>query len=42
MINPKEVIPIHYGSIAGSYEDDILFKEKIDDDIEVKLLMEKE
>ncbi len=41
-LKPTTVIPIHYGSIAGSYEDDILFKEKIDDDIEVKLLMEKE
>lgn len=41
-IKPKIAIPIHYGTVAGSYEDEILFKDKVDSNIEVKLIMEKE
>lgn len=34
IIKPKTVIPIHYGSIIGTKEDAILFKNNIDKEIE--------
>lgn len=42
IINPSIVIPIHYGTIAGSYKDEEIFIQEVNNNIEVKLLMEKE
>ena len=38
-INPKVVIPIHYGSIVGNVEDGILFKGSLSKKIECRILM---
>lgn len=38
-INPKVVIPIHYGSIVGNKEDGILFKNALSRKIECRVLM---
>ncbi|MGN1338143.1 MAG: MBL fold metallo-hydrolase [Candidatus Coprovivens sp.] len=42
IINPSIVIPIHYGTVAGSYKDEEIFIQEVNNNIEVKLLMEKE
>lgn len=42
MIKPSIVIPIHYGTVAGSYKDEEIFIQEVNNNIEVKLLMEKE
>ena len=39
IIKPKIVIPIHYGSIVGSMEDSIKFKELVDKDIECRIVL---
>ena len=39
IIKPKIVTPIHYGSIVGNKEDAIKFKDKIDENIEVKIVL---
>ena len=39
IIKPKLVIPTHYGSIVGSKEDGIKFKELLDNDIECEFLI---
>lgn len=38
-IKPKTVTPIHYGSIVGNMEDERCFKELIDKNIEINLLL---
>lgn len=42
IIKPSIVIPIHYGTVAGSYKDEEIFIQEVNNNIEVKLLMEKE
>ncbi len=37
-IEPKLVIPIHYGSIVGTKEDALKFKENIKDTIKCEIL----
>ena len=39
LIKPQKVIPTHYGSIVGNVEDGQKFKELIDEEIEVELLI---
>ena len=39
IIKPKVVIPIHYGSIVGSMEDSIKFKELVDKDIDCMIML---
>ena len=39
IIKPKIVIPIHYGSIVGSKEDAIKFKELVDKDIDCMIML---
>ena len=39
LIKPKEVFPIHYGSIVGDFEDGNKFKELITPDIKVNILL---
>ena len=39
VIKPKLVIPTHYGSIVGSKEDGVKFKELLDSDIKCELLI---
>lgn len=38
-IKPKIAVPIHYGLIVGSKEDEKIFKENLDDNINVKILL---
>lgn len=40
-MKPKVVVPIHYGTIVGTYNDGYLFKDKIDSDIECQILMKE-
>ena len=40
-IKPKKVIPIHYGKIIGDVSLGEYFKERIDKDIEVELLIKE-
>ena len=40
-MRPKVVVPIHYGTIVGTYNDGYLFKDKIDSDIECQILMKE-
>ena len=39
IIKPSIVVPIHYGSIVGKKEDANRFKELVDDNIEVDILL---
>ncbi len=38
-INPKITVPIHYNCIIGSKEDEKVFKNSVNDDIEVMILL---
>lgn len=38
-IKPKVVVPIHYGSIIGSKDDELKFVEQINKDIECRILL---
>lgn len=38
-INPKVVVPIHYGLIVGTKEDAEIFKESLNDNIECEILI---
>ena len=38
-IKPKIAVPIHYGLIVGSKEDEKIFKENLDDNINVRILL---
>ena len=40
-IKPSIVVPTHYGSVVGTYNDGYVFKEKIDSSIECKILMKE-
>ena len=42
IINPKEVFPIHYGSIVGTVEDGDNFSKLINPNIKVNLLLKKD
>ena len=42
MISPKVAIPTHYGSLTGSAESGLEFKEKVNKDIEVRILIHPE
>ena len=42
LIKPKEVIPIHYGSIIGDISDGEEFAKLVDKDIEVKIYIKEE
>ena len=39
MINPKEVIPIHYGSIVGNRDLGLKFSELVNSNINVKVFI---
>ena len=39
IIKPKTVIPMHYGCIVGSKEDEVKFKKLIDEDIQCEVLI---
>lgn len=39
LIKPKTVIPMHYGCIVGSKEDEVEFKKLLDKDIECEVLI---
>ena len=39
MINPKEVIPIHYGSIVGNKDLGLKFSELVNSNINVKVFI---
>ena len=39
IIKPKVAVPIHYGTIVGSEEDANIFRDNVEEDIEVKIMM---
>ena len=39
IIKPKVAVPIHYGTIVGSEEDANIFRDNVEDNIEVKIMM---
>ena len=41
-IAPKLAIPIHYGYVAGSIKDALVFKKKLDSTIHCEILLEEE
>ena len=38
-IKPKIAVPIHYGLIVGSKEDEEIFKNNVNNDIDVNVLL---
>lgn len=39
IIKPKVAVPIHYGTIVGSKEDADIFRDNVEENIEVKIMM---
>ena len=39
IIKPKVAVPIHYGTIVGSKEDANIFRDNVEENIEVKIMM---
>jgi L-ascorbate metabolism protein UlaG (beta-lactamase superfamily) len=39
IIKPKVAVPIHYGTIVGSEEDANIFRDNVEENIEVKIMM---
>ena len=39
IIKPKVAVPIHYGTIVGSEEDANIFRDSVEENIEVKIMM---